>query len=99
MSQLFASPNLFFGGSVTPISACLRVATFPVSPNSLLNSGGVFWLCWVFLLRWAPSCGAWAELLRGTWDPPGPGNEVVSPVLAGGLFTTEPQGSPHFLFS
>ena len=25
------------------------------------------------------SCGSWAQLLRGMWDPPGPGLEPVSP--------------------
>ena len=33
-------------------------------------------------------------MLRGTWDPPGPGIEPVSPALAGGFFTTEPPGKP-----
>ena len=40
------------------------------------------------------SCGVWAYLLRGMWDPPGPGIEPTSPALAGGLFTTEPPGKP-----
>ena len=30
-------------------------------------------------------------------DLPGPGNELVSPALAGGFFTTEPPGKPHLL--
>ena len=38
------------------------------------------------------SCGTWAELLRGMCHPPRPGIEPVSPALAGGFFTTEPQG-------
>lgn len=33
------------------------------------------------------SCGAWAQLLRGLWDPRRPGIELV-------FFTTEPQGKP-----
>ena len=46
---------------------------------------------------WAPehrlnSCGTWAELLRGIWDPPRSGIEPVSPASAGGFFTTEPPG-------
>ena len=41
------------------------------------------------------SCGAWAQLLRGMWDLPGPGLEPVSPALAGGFLTTEPPGKPH----
>ena len=38
------------------------------------------------------SCGPRAHLLHGTWDPPRPGPEPVSPALAGGLPTTEPPG-------
>ena len=30
------------------------------------------------------------------WDPPGPGLEPVSPVLAGGFLTTAPPGKPRF---
>ena len=40
------------------------------------------------------SCGVWAWLLCGIWDPPGPGIEPMSPALAGGFFTTEPPGKP-----
>ena len=40
------------------------------------------------------SCGAWALLLRGMWDPPGPGIEPVSPELAGEFLTTVPPGKP-----
>ena len=38
------------------------------------------------------SCSTWALLLHGLWDLPGPGIKLVSPVLAGGFFTTEPPG-------
>ena len=41
------------------------------------------------------SCGTRAQLLRGMWDPPGPGLEPVSPALAGGLSTTAPPGKPQ----
>ena len=49
---------------------------------------------------WAPehklsSCGIRAQLLRGMWDPPGPGLEPVFPALAGGLLTTAPPGKSH----
>ena len=37
-----------------------------------------------------------AYLLQGMWDLPGPGIEPVSPVLAGGFFTTQPPGKPSF---
>ena len=45
------------------------------------------------------SCGAWAKLLRGMWDLPGPGIEPVSPALVGGLFTIEAPGVPSLLFN
>ena len=44
------------------------------------------------LERRLSSCGAWAELLHGMWDLPGPGIEPVSPALAGGFLTTVPPG-------
>ena len=40
------------------------------------------------------SCGTRALLLRDIWDLPGPGLESMSPALAGGFLTTEPQGRP-----
>ena len=40
------------------------------------------------------SCGSRAQLLRGTWDPPRPGFEPVSPALAGGFSTIAPPGKP-----
>ena len=40
------------------------------------------------------SCGARAQLLRGMWDPPGPGLEPVSPALAGRFPTIVPPGKP-----
>ena len=45
------------------------------------------------------SCGAWAKLLRGMWDLPGPVFEPMSPALAGGFLTTAPPGkSRHTYF-
>ena len=45
------------------------------------------------------NCGPWAQPLRGTWDPPRPGLEPVSPTTAppgkpkaGGFLTTVPPG-------
>ena len=38
--------------------------------------------------------GSRAQPLRGTWDPPGPGHEAVSPASAGGLSTTATPGKP-----
>ena len=43
------------------------------------------------------SFDAQAQLLRGVWDPPGPGIKPVFPALAGGFFTTEPPGKPPLL--
>ena len=40
------------------------------------------------------NCGSRAQLLRGMWDPPGPGLEPASPALAGGFSTTAPPGKP-----
>ena len=39
--------------------------------------------------------GAGAQFLHGTWDLPGSGIELVSPALAGRLFTTEPPEKPR----
>ena len=40
------------------------------------------------------NCGSRAQPLRGTWDPPRPGPEPVSPALAGRFSTTAPPGKP-----
>ena len=49
------------------------------------------------LERRLSSCGAWAQLLCGMWDLPGPGLEPVSPALADRFLTTVPLGkSPTF---
>ena len=39
-------------------------------------------------------CGTQAQLLRGMWDPPGPGLEPVCPALASRFSTTAPPGKP-----
>ena len=38
------------------------------------------------------SCGTWAQLLHGMWNPPGPGIKPVSLALAGGFLSTVPLG-------
>ena len=43
------------------------------------------------------NCGSRAQLLRGMWDPPGPGLEPVSPALAGRFSTTAPPGRPGLI--
>ena len=50
------------------------------------------------LERRLSSGGAWALLLRGMWDLPGPGLEPVSPALAGGFLTTAPPGKSTVQF-
>ena len=40
------------------------------------------------------SCGTGAWLPCSMWDPPRPGIEPMSPVLAGRFFTTESPGKP-----
>ena len=51
------------------------------------------------LERRLSSWGAWASLLHGMWDLPGPGLKPVSPALAGRFLSTAPPGKPgnvHF---
>ena len=50
------------------------------------------------LERRLSSCGAWAQLLRGMWDLPGPGLEPVSPALAGRFLTTAPPGKSCLIY-
>ena len=45
--------------------------------------------------RGLSGCGAWAYLLHGMRDLPGPGLEPMSPALAGRFLTTAPPGKPH----
>ena len=35
------------------------------------------------------------KLLHGAWDLLGSGIELMTPALAGGFFTAEPQGNPE----
>ena len=45
-------------------------------------------------MRRLSNCGSLAQLLRGMWDPPGPGLEPVSPASAGRFSSTAPPGKP-----
>ena len=45
------------------------------------------------------NCGSWAQLLRGTRDPPRPGLEPASPASAGRFSTTAPPGKPRLEYS
>ena len=53
----------------------------------------------VVVARGLSSCGAQAQLLCGMWNPPGPGIELVSPVLTGGFLTPGPPGKSSVQFS
>ena len=44
---------------------------------------------------WFPGSRAWASLLCSVWGLPGAGVELLSPVLAGRFFITEPPGKPE----
>ena len=50
------------------------------------------------LERRLSSCGAWAKLLHGVWNLPGPGIRPVSPALAGRFLTTGPPGRSNNVF-
>ena len=45
---------------------------------------------------WSPESRA--SLLHSMWDLPGAGTELVSPALAGGSLTIEPQGKSGYPF-
>ena len=49
-------------------------------------------------MRRLSNCGSRAQPLRGTWDPPGPGVEPLSPALAGRFSTSAPPGKPSSFF-
>ena len=44
------------------------------------------------------SCGAWALLLLGMWNLPGPGIELMAPALEGRFLTTGPPGKSRTVF-
>ena len=91
---------LGFRRCVRAFSSCGEWELLFVAVRGLLIA--VVSLCcraWVLSLRASvvaarglSSCGALAQLLRGMWDPPGPGLEPVSPALASGFLTTAPPG-------
>ena len=49
----------------------------------------------VVAARKLSSCGAWAQLLWGMWNLPGPGIEPMYPALAGEFLSTVPPGKPY----
>ena len=75
----------------------LRCMGFSLWWLPLLRSTGsrLQWLCLegaVVVEHGLSSCGAWAELLCGTWNLPVPEIEPVTPALTGRLFTPGPPG-------
>ena len=69
------------GPLLTAVRGPLTIAASPAAEQRLQT-------------RRLSSCGSQAQLLRGTWDPPRPGLEPVSPAPAGRLSTTAPPGKP-----
>ena len=77
------SPAAASGGHSSPRCAGPTIAASPVAehrPQTCRPS----------------NCGARAQPLRGTWDPPRPGPEPASPAPAGRLPTTAPPGKPQY---
>ena len=70
-----------WGPRFVAVSGPLTVAASPVAEHRLQT-------------RRLSNCGSRAQSLRGTWDPPRPGLEPVSPALAGRPSTTAPPGKP-----
>ena len=81
---------------------------FGCTGASLLCSGFLYlWGVRAALLLWSmgsrpvglSSCGTWAYLPLGIWNPPRPGIEPMSPALSGRFPTTVPQGKVccHYL--
>ena len=52
----------------------------------------------VLAARGLSSCGAWAWLLRTTWDLPRSGIKSVTPALSGGILSAASPGKPYPLF-
>ena len=80
-------------------NSSLRCSGFSLQWLLLLRSTGSRHMGFISCGLWAvehrlSSCGAWAYLLCGMWDLPGPGFEPMSPALAGGFLTIAPPGKP-----
>ena len=88
--------------------------SFVCAGSSLLVASGGYSALWCtgFSLQWLillwntgsrhagfGSCGAWAQLPQGMWNPPGPRIKSVSPALAGELLTSGPGKVPITLIS
>ena len=95
------------GGGYSPVGLCgllTAVASLPAelrlqgAQASLVATHGLSSCSSQALEHRLSSCGARPSCSVACWDLPGPGIEPVSPVLAGGFFTTEPSGKPVLLF-
>ena len=83
-------------------AATCRLSPVAASRAPLWLRGADFSLRWLLWLQSrasrrasvieAPSSAVVALAAHGVGDLPRPGNELLSPVLAGGFFTTEPPG-------
>ena len=100
------------GPLLAAVRGPLTTVASPVAEHGLQACGfQQLWLKPARLLRGLSSCGSWpperrlsgrgarAQLLRGMWDPPGPGLEPATPALAGGPSTTAPPGKPKCIIS
>ena len=76
----------------------LLIAVVPLVAEHRLQASGLSSCGSPALECWLRNCGAWARLLHGMCDLPGPGIETVSSALAGGFFTTELPGEPPGIF-
>ena len=71
-----------WGPLFTAVRGPLTIAASPAAEHRLQT-------------RRLSNCGPRAQLLRGMWDPPGPGLKPMSPAPAGRLPTTAPPGKPN----
>ena len=78
-------------------SLCCGAWALGMRASVVVAHGLSSWGSWA-LERRLSSCGAWASLLHGMWELPGPGLEPVSPALAGGFLTIVPPGKPRGTF-
>ena len=79
-------------------SSCSKRGPFFIAVRGLLTITASLVAEHRLQTRRLSSCGSWAQLLRGMWDPPRPGPEPVSPAPAGRLPTTAPPGKPDIYF-
>ena len=76
---------------------CLHWVFLCCTPTSSSCSEQGYISLWYvsFSLQWLLLLWLMGLLLRGMWDLPGPGIELIFPALAGGLLTTEQLGKSY----